>query len=44
VARDGYFHHAEDAELPPVVVFSVEPSQVLAFGRGDHGSHTTHRF
>lgn len=44
VARDGYFHHAQDEELPPVVVFSVTPSQVLAFGRGAHASHTTHRF
>ena len=45
VARDGYFHHAQgDEGLPPVVVFSVTPTQVLAFGRGERASHTTHRF
>jgi nitroimidazol reductase NimA-like FMN-containing flavoprotein (pyridoxamine 5'-phosphate oxidase superfamily) len=44
VARDGYFRHAEDEELPPVLVFSVKPTQVLAFGRGARASHTTHRF
>jgi general stress protein 26 len=44
VVRDGYFRHAGDEELPPVLVFSVTPSQVLAFGRGTRASHTTHRF
>lgn len=44
VARDGYFRHAQDEELPPVVVLSVTPTQVLAFGRGARASHTTHRF
>jgi hypothetical protein len=38
VARDGYFHHAQGegqaAGQPPVLVFSVTPDQVLAFGRG----------
>lgn len=33
VARDGYFRHAEDEELQTVVVCSVRPTQVLAFGR-----------
>jgi nitroimidazol reductase NimA-like FMN-containing flavoprotein (pyridoxamine 5'-phosphate oxidase superfamily) len=44
VARDGYFRHAHDEELQTVVVFSVTPTQVLAFGRGARGGHTTHRF
>jgi nitroimidazol reductase NimA-like FMN-containing flavoprotein (pyridoxamine 5'-phosphate oxidase superfamily) len=44
VARDGYFRHAQDEELPPVLVFSVRPTQVLAFGRGARAGHTTHRF
>ena len=44
VARDGCFHHAQDQELPPVLVFSVTPAQVLAFSRGARASHTTHRF
>ena len=44
VARDGYFRHAQDEELPPVLVFSVTPTQVLAFGRGARAGHTTHRF
>jgi general stress protein 26 len=44
VARDGYFRHAHDEELAPVLVFSVTPTQVLAFARGALGSHTTHRF
>jgi hypothetical protein len=44
VARDGYFRHAQDAELPPVLVFSVTLTQVLAFGRGTRASHTTYRF
>jgi hypothetical protein len=44
VVRDGYLHHAQDEELPPVAVFSVTPAQALAFGRGAHTSHTTHRF
>ena len=43
-ARDGYFHHPGDTGLPPVIVYSVAPSQVLAFSRGDRGGHTTHRF
>ena len=44
VVRDGYFRHAHDEEIQTVVVFSVTPAQVLAFGRGARGSHTTHRF
>jgi general stress protein 26 len=44
VARDGYFRHAQDGELPPVLVFAVTPTQILAFGRGGRASHTTYRF
>jgi hypothetical protein len=44
VARDGCFHHAQDESLPPVLVFSVRPRQILAFTRGAHAGHTTHRF
>lgn len=44
VAREGYFRHAQDEELQTNVVFSVTPTQVLAFSRGTRTSHTTHRF
>jgi hypothetical protein len=44
VARDGGFRHAHDESLPPVLVFSVTPTQVLAFTRGTRAGHTTHRF
>jgi hypothetical protein len=44
VARDGCFHHAHEESLPPVLVFSVTPRQILAFTRGAHAGHTTHRF
>jgi general stress protein 26 len=44
LVRDGCFRHVQDEELPPVLVFSVTPAQVLAFGRGARPSHTTHRF
>jgi general stress protein 26 len=38
-ARDGAFHHPHGAAL----VFRVEPTKVLAFGKGTF-SHTRHRF
>lgn len=38
-ARDGGFHHDVGAAL----VFSVEPTKVLAFGKGTF-THTHHRF
>jgi nitroimidazol reductase NimA-like FMN-containing flavoprotein (pyridoxamine 5'-phosphate oxidase superfamily) len=38
-ARDGAFHHQPGAAL----VFSVTPTNVLAFGKGTF-SHTRHRF
>jgi hypothetical protein len=44
VARDGCLHHAQDESLPPVLVFSVTPRQILAFTRGARAGHTTHRF
>jgi general stress protein 26 len=37
--RDGAFHHESGTAL----VFSVSPSKVLAFGKGEF-SHTRHRF
>jgi nitroimidazol reductase NimA-like FMN-containing flavoprotein (pyridoxamine 5'-phosphate oxidase superfamily) len=45
LVRDGcFYHHDEHETLPdPVHVFSVAPSQVLAFAKGDF-SHTSHRF
>jgi general stress protein 26 len=44
VARDGCFLHAGNEDFPAVHVFSVTPTQVLVFGRGPQGSHTTHQF
>ena len=41
--RDGCFHHDQDEGLS-VLVFSVTPTQILAFARGARGGHTTHRF
>jgi general stress protein 26 len=38
---DGCFHHAESTER--VLVFSVPPTKVLAFRKGNF-SHTTHTF
>jgi general stress protein 26 len=38
-ARDGAFHHSHGAAL----VFRVEPTKVLAFGKGTF-THTRHRF
>jgi general stress protein 26 len=41
VVGDGCFHHEGSDE--PVLVFSVAPSKVLAFGKGNF-SHTRHKF
>jgi nitroimidazol reductase NimA-like FMN-containing flavoprotein (pyridoxamine 5'-phosphate oxidase superfamily) len=38
---DGSFQHMEGS---PVLVFTVAPSKVLAFAKGEPFSHTTHRF
>jgi hypothetical protein len=42
-ASDGYFH---DPNVPEsVLVFSVTPKKVFAFGRGhQHDAHTRHQF
>lgn len=37
----GSFQHLEGS---PALVFRVAPSKVLAFGKGEPFSHTTHRF
>ena len=42
-ARDGSFHEAGAAGQGGVVVFSVNPTKVLAFGRGTF-TQTRHRF
>lgn len=39
-ARDGAFHHEDSGAA---LVFAVEPTKVLAFGKGTF-SHTRHRF
>jgi general stress protein 26 len=44
VVRDGCFRHEQDEGLPPVLVFCVTPAKILAFTRGAHAGHTTHRF
>ena len=44
MVRDGCFRHEQDEGLPAVLVFSVTPTQILAFTRGALGGHTTHRF
>jgi len=41
VVGDGCFHHS--GADSPVLVFSVKPSKVLAFGKGNF-SHTRHKF
>jgi nitroimidazol reductase NimA-like FMN-containing flavoprotein (pyridoxamine 5'-phosphate oxidase superfamily) len=45
LVRDGAYYHHDDEEVLPdaVLVFSVTPTRVLAFGKGDF-SHTSHRF
>ena len=44
MVRDGCFRHEQDEGLPAVLVFSVTPTQILAFTRGALGGHTTRRF
>jgi len=41
--RDGFFVHPEGQDGHDVLVFSVAPTKVLAFAKGDF-SHTRHRF
>jgi hypothetical protein len=42
-ARDGSFHHEGDPDGGPVLVFSVTPTKVFAFAKGQFGQ-TRHRF
>ncbi|HEX3272241.1 MAG TPA: pyridoxamine 5'-phosphate oxidase family protein [Ktedonobacterales bacterium] len=44
--RDGYFfHHDEHETLPDaILVFSVTPTKIFAFAKGDPFSHTRHQF
>jgi general stress protein 26 len=45
VVRDGAFYVDQDeAFTTSILLFSVTPTQVLAFARGDKWSHTVHRF
>ncbi len=39
--RDGAFQHMEGF---PALIFTVTPVKVLAFGKGEPFSHTSHRF
>jgi general stress protein 26 len=45
LVRDGCFYHHDGDEILPdaILVFSVTPTQVLAFAKGAFG-HTSHRF
>ncbi len=43
LVRDGCIYPDQD-ELFRVLVFSVTPTQILAFTRGALGGHTTHKF
>jgi nitroimidazol reductase NimA-like FMN-containing flavoprotein (pyridoxamine 5'-phosphate oxidase superfamily) len=42
LVRDGCFYNQGDSK--PVFVFSVTPTKVYAFTRGNHGGHTRHQF
>ena len=46
VVRDGcFFHHDEQGTAPDaVLVFSVTPTKILAFAKGNPFSHTRHQF
>lgn len=46
VVRDGYFYHrhAQEAPADAILVFSVTPTKVFAFAKGDPFGHTRHRF
>lgn len=45
LVRDGCFSHpdADEVHPEPILVFSVPPSEILAFAKGAF-SHTSHRF
>ena len=44
--RDGYFYHHDEHEILPdaILVFSVTPTKVFAFAKGDPFGHTRHQF
>jgi nitroimidazol reductase NimA-like FMN-containing flavoprotein (pyridoxamine 5'-phosphate oxidase superfamily) len=46
LVRDGCFYHHDEHEMLPdaILVFSVTPTRVFAFAKGDPFSHTRHRF
>jgi nitroimidazol reductase NimA-like FMN-containing flavoprotein (pyridoxamine 5'-phosphate oxidase superfamily) len=46
LVRDGCFYHHDEHEVLPdaILVFSVTPTKVFAFAKGDPFSHTRHRF
>ncbi len=46
LVRDGYFYHHDEHEVLPdaILVFSVTPTKVFAFAKGDPFSHTRHQF
>ena len=46
LVRDGcFFHHDEHEVLPDAIfVFSVSPTKIFAFAKGDLFSHTRHQF
>jgi nitroimidazol reductase NimA-like FMN-containing flavoprotein (pyridoxamine 5'-phosphate oxidase superfamily) len=45
LVRDGYFYHHDENEVLPdsILVFSVKPTKVFAFAKGNF-SHTRHQF
>ncbi len=46
LVRDGCFYHHDEHEVLPdaILVFSVTPTKVFAFAKGDPFSHTRHQF
>ena len=46
LVRDGCFYHYDEHEVLPdaIFVFSVTPTKVFAFAKGDPFSHTRHQF
>lgn len=46
LVRDGCFYHHDEHEILPdaILVFSVTPTKVFAFAKGDPFGHTRHQF
>jgi len=46
LVRDGCFYHHDDHDVLPdaIFVFSVTPTRVYAYAKGDPFSHTRHQF